>query len=120
MKSLIALGCLVLASAAHSMTFNDCPREWSAQKCMYQVHNSTPVDTSYRVQMQKDINKAVEINKTGEASIKRNNGIDVAELTRAICQQTAIVDTRKRYGYIKSSSYSKIYGECLRLNGLSY
>lgn len=75
---------------------------------------------AHRQWMQNQINPAVESERRAEEIIRNRPKPTPEQLIAEVCRQYAIVDARDRFGYLKSSHYAKLYGECLRGNGINY
>lgn len=75
---------------------------------------------NHREWMQAQINPAVESERRAEEIIRNRPKPTPEQILAEVCRQYAIVDSRDRFGYLKSSHYAKLYGECLRANGINY
>lgn len=84
------------------------------------INRALEVRNEHRAWMQKQINPVVEEQNKVDEIIRKRGKVDAAQVIAEVCRQYAIVDSRDRYGYIKSGHYSKLYGQCLRDNGINY
>ncbi|ADG59992.1 hypothetical protein Acj9p092 [Acinetobacter phage Acj9] len=89
--------------------------EWEQQRV-----ESSPVLVEQRDRMRKDFETAKAMQDEVDAHYAKQRKNLAPLMLAEGCRTAVIEESILRFGYVKTTFFNNAYGECLRMNGISY